>query len=353
MRRAQFTGEREVRIEEIPTPALREGEALIEVQAAGICGSDLHRYRGHDPWGGSVIYPWYGGHEVAGVVVEVAPGVQDINVGQRVAVEPMQLAGCKTCPECLRGESNLCQNRGASPLRRKTVGFAEFDAAAATHLYGFPDQVPFHAAALADVYACAVHALHRIPLFEDESAAIIGCGPIGIALGQLARMAGAKIIMLGKHETALASAQALGAADRVIDISRLDSAESVAELGSRTGTRVVFEAVGGASNESLMLALDAVSPGGTIGILGAFSGDVAVPYRRANSKEITLRWSNGYATWRGQREFAIALRWIVEGKVNAAGLVTHCFGLERISEAFQTADNKRMSQAIKVMIVRE
>jgi 2-desacetyl-2-hydroxyethyl bacteriochlorophyllide A dehydrogenase len=349
MRCARFTGEREVRIEDVPRPQLGEGEALIEVRAAGICGSDLHRYRGHDPWSGSVTYPWRGGHELAGVVVEVAAGVKALRVGQRVAVEPMQLAGCGTCSECLQGESNLCQNRGASPLRRTTTGFAEFDVAAATHLYEFPDQIPFQAAALADVYACAVHALHRIPLSVNETATIIGCGPIGIALGQVARMSGARTIMVGKRQEALASAQALGAADDVVVVSE-SNAEGMAKLGSET--HVVFEAVGGASNESLMLALQAVSPGGTIGILGAFSGDVAVPYRMANRKEITLRWCNGYSTWRGEREFAMALRWIVEGKVNAAGLVTHCFSLDRIAEAFQTADNKRVSRAIKVMIVR-
>src|SRR5262249_15118476 len=220
MQCARFTGEREVRIEEIPAPDLREGEALIEVRAAGICGSDLHRYRGQDPWSGSITYPWRGGHELAGVVVEVAPGVRDIRGGQRVAVEPMQLAGGSLCPECKRGDSHLCQNRSTFPSRRTTVGFAEFDVAAASHLYGFSDRTPFHAAALADVYACAIHALHRIPLLVDETATIIGCGPVGIALGQAARMAGARVIMAGRRQAVLESALALGAADHVLDVSR-------------------------------------------------------------------------------------------------------------------------------------
>jgi threonine dehydrogenase-like Zn-dependent dehydrogenase len=80
-------------------------------------------------------------------------------------------------------------------------------------------------------------------------------------------------------------------------------------------------------------------------------GDVAVPYREANDKEITVRWSNGYASWDGRREIAIALDWLASGRIDGAPLVTHRFPLARIAEAFRTADRKAETGAVKVLVV--
>jgi len=109
--------------------------------------------------------------------------------------------------------------------------------------------------------------------------------------------------------------------------------------------------VGGADSETLQLAVDAVVPGGTITLLGAFAGDVHIPYRKANRKEITLRWSNGYSTWNGAREFRLALDLLASGQVDSAGLITHRFPLCEIAEAFATAEDKSRSNATKVTIV--
>src|SRR5688500_12674821 len=93
MKTAVFYGGRDIRVGEVAVLFPGPGEVLVEVCAAGICGSDLHRYRGHDPWGSIDAGPYRTGHELAGVVVALGPGVEGVAVGQRVGVEPTQLAG--------------------------------------------------------------------------------------------------------------------------------------------------------------------------------------------------------------------------------------------------------------------
>lgn len=350
MRTAIFYGERDIRIEDIPVPRPQQGEVLIEVRASGICGSDLHRYRGHEPWGAKANGPRRHGHEIAGVVKELGPDTNGIEVGQAVAVEPMQLAGCGKCSACLRGDNNLCQQRDQCQLRRVSAGFSEFDIATINHVYPFPEDLSFEVAALADVYACAIHAIHRIPVSAANTVLILGCGPVGFALGQVARLSGAQTIMIGRCDQSLSAAMRLGAADQVINSVTSVVSEELAQRTGKRGTNVVFEAVGGTSSETLELAIDAVSPGGVIGILGAFVGDMQVPYNKANRKEIRLQWCNGYSAWKGRREFQIALDWITEARVNAAPLITHRFDLQEIAKAFETADHKSESGAIKVML---
>ncbi len=113
------------------------------------------------------------GHELAGVVAEVGPGVKHISVGQAVAVEPMQLAGCGGCEACRRGDTNICEQRGFSVVSAWiSAGFSEFDVALGEHVYAVPDGIPPGVAALADVYACAVHAVHRVPVGPQDTVLI-------------------------------------------------------------------------------------------------------------------------------------------------------------------------------------
>jgi threonine dehydrogenase-like Zn-dependent dehydrogenase len=206
-------------------------------------------------------------------------------------------------------------------------------------------------AALADVYACAVHALHRVPVGAGNDVVIIGSGAVGLALGQLARRSGAFVTVVGRRPEALAAAYRLGAADATVDATGGDDlSDRVAAVTSGREVGTVFEAVGGAAGRTVRQAVEVVAPGGVVGILGAFAGDVAVPYRIANRKEVTLRWCNAYATWHGRREFSIALDRLAEGQLDASSLITHRFGLEEIAEAFRVADDRRCSGAIKVMI---
>ena len=352
MRTALFYGGKDIRVEEMPRPEPGPGEVLVRIAAAGICGSDLHPYRGYDPWGGMVTRePRRAGHELAGTITAVGPGVAGLTVGQRVGVEPMHLVGCGQCRFCARGDYHICPTRGRRDGRATwSAGFSEYDLVVAQNCFPLPDHVSFEAASMVDVYACGVHALNRIPLQPFNSVVVIGTGPIGMTAGQVARAAGARqVIMVGRRDELLEFGRSVGAADQVINSSREDVGEAVARLTDGEGAEIVLESVGGEA-DTIGHALAAAAQGGVIGIIGAFRGDVCVPYSLANKKELDIRLCNSYSTWRGVREYKIALDMIAAGRVQANPLITHRFPLEQITDGFAAAADKRSSGALKVVI---
>ena len=352
MRAAVFGGGQDIRVEEIPAPRPKTGQVLVEIRAAGICGSDLHRYRGIDPWGGGGPGPRLAGHELAGVITELGDGVTGLALGQGVAVIPMQLKACERCPPCRRGATNLCLERGrVGGKRLASVGFAELDVASAEHAVPVPVGLPLEIAALADVYACALHALHRVRVTAIDTVLIVGSGSVALALGQILRASGAaRVLLAGRRDAALELAKRCGAADEVINSRRVELASTVAEHTAGSGADAVFEVVGGTTSETLRQGVEALAGGGTLAILGAFEGDVRIPYREANRKEITIRWSNGYSRWQGRSEFALVLDWLATGRLDGTSLITHRFPLKEIGQAFRAADDKAASGAVKVIV---
>ena len=261
----------------------------MHIGAAGICGSDLHPYRGENPWGGGGDGPRRGGHELAGMVAAVGSDVAGLTVGQRVGVEPMHLVGCGQCRYCRRGDYHLCPRRGERRGQPTySAGFSEFDLVVADNVFPLPDSVSLEAASLLDVYACGVHALNRVPLRPFETVVVLGTGPIGMTTGQVARAAGARhVIMVGRRDELLAVAREVGAADAVVNVTREEVGPAVRRLTDGLGAEVVIESVGG-HEATMRAAVEAAAPGAQIGVIGAFIGDVAVAYAEANRKELTV-----------------------------------------------------------------
>jgi threonine dehydrogenase-like Zn-dependent dehydrogenase len=352
MKAALFYGGRDIRVEELPDPTPGPGEVLVRIGAAGVCGSDLHPYRGANPWGSPEPGPRRAGHELAGTVAALGPGVTGLEIGGRVGIEPMHLVGCSRCRQCRRGDYHVCPSRGVrNGQRRGSAGFSELDLVVAENVYPLPDSVGLEAASLLDVYGCGVHAINRVPLRAMEHVCVVGTGPIGLTMGQVARAAGARqVVMVGRRDEPLEFALKVGAADVVVNNTAVASlGEAIADLTGGELCDAVFESVGGTS-DTMAQAVEAAAFGGRIGIIGAFWGDVAVAYRAANLKELDVLWCNSYSTWHGQREFQIALDLVAEGRVQAEPLISHRFPLREIARAFEAADDKRSSGAVKVIV---
>lgn len=353
MRAALFYGGRDIRVEELPDPTPGPSEVLVGIKAAGVCGSDLHPYRGADPWGSPAsVGPRRAGHELSGVVAALGAGISHIEVGQRVGIEPMHLVGCGRCRQCRRGDYHVCPTRGmVNGQRRGSAGFSELDLVVADNIYPLPDSVSLDVASLLDVYGCGVHAINRMPLRSSEYVCVVGTGPIGLTMGQVARAAGAKrVIMIGRRDEPLQFALDVGAADAVINNTRtVKLSEAVADLTDGDLCDAVFETVGG-TEDTLGQSVEVAAYGGRVGIIGAFWGNVAVAYRSANRKELDVRWCNSYSTWHGKREFQIALDMVADGRVQAEPLISHRYPLTEIAAAFQAADDKRGSGAVKVVV---
>jgi threonine dehydrogenase-like Zn-dependent dehydrogenase len=351
MRAALFCGGHDIRVGDVPDPEPGQGEVVVRVCAAGICGSDLHGYR--DPQRGAPLagHPRTAGHELAGHIAALGPGVSGLAAGQRVGVEPRHLVRCGRCRWCRRGDTQLCPQLGMVGDRRvHSTGFAEYSLESAAHCYPLPDALPMEVAAILDVYAVAVHAVHRVPASPAETAVVLGTGPIGLATAQVARAAGAgHVIVVGRRAGPLRVARQIGC-DATVNAAEEDVPSAVRALTGGGGAEVVFEAVGGQA-ETLGQAIETAGRGARIAIVGAFTGKQFLDPRLCMRKELSLHWVWSYGLWDGVPEFQIALDLLASGRVDAAPLITHRFPLEQIGAAFAAADDKRVSDAIKVLVL--
>jgi 2-desacetyl-2-hydroxyethyl bacteriochlorophyllide A dehydrogenase len=349
MKAVRFYGGDDLRVESLPIPAPGPGDVLIRVRAAGICGSDLLGYRGLGPWQHSAADPQESGHELAGEVVALGEGTTGPAVGSRVAVEPKHLRSCGTCVQCTAGWPHLCSERGIVMGQRvASHGFSTFDTCPAANAHVIPDGISFDEAAIVDCYACAVHALNRVRPPVASHVVVIGCGAIGLAMAQVARAAGYEVTLLGTHAAALELAERSEAADRTVLISRDDviGAEKI-EYGHTASA--VFEASGSATR-ALDRAIAWVAPAGSVCVMSAFGQLTSFDPQPALDKEVSITWSNSYSISGRQPEFEAALTMLASGRIAAMPLITHRYPLSEIKEAFEVANEKDKSHAVKVII---
>jgi 2-desacetyl-2-hydroxyethyl bacteriochlorophyllide A dehydrogenase len=350
MKAAMFYGGKDIRVEEVPDPVPGTGEVLIQVKAAGVCGSDLHGYRvrQEEPW---FPYPFMSGHELAGVVAGVGPGVTKVKVGDRVGIEPLHLIGCGTCRWCRQGFYEACPTRGqVDGVRRHSSGFAELDVAPETNVYPLPDDLSLEAAGILDVYACGVHVAHRVAVFPSYNVAVVGAGPIGLSAAEAYKALGARqVIVIDIVDDALEVAKQV-AADQVINSAQVDPVEALNDLTDGEGADIVIEAVGGRA-PTFANDVHMVARNGTLGIIGMYTQPQTLDSAEAMRKQMQITWINSYGAWKGVPEFKIAMDMMESGRFHPLDIITHRFPLDEIGDAFAAADNKSESGAIKVLVI--
>jgi 2-desacetyl-2-hydroxyethyl bacteriochlorophyllide A dehydrogenase len=232
----------------------------------------------------------------------------------------------------------------------QSSGFSEFDVAPVENVYPLPESVSFEAAALLDVYAVAVHGVHRVPIRPLDTVVVVGTGAVGLTQGQVARTVGARqVVLIGRRAEALTVARACGAADAVIDTSSQDPLRAIQELTDGAGADVVFESSGG--RDAIQLCVDLAGFGGRVGVVGLYAQREPIDTGTAMRKELDVSWVNSYSTWDGRREYAIALDLLASGRVDAGALITHRVSLDRVAEGFASAYDKADSRATKVMVL--
>jgi threonine dehydrogenase-like Zn-dependent dehydrogenase len=351
MRAAILYGGRDIRVENRPLPRLHEDEVLVRVRSAGICGSDLLGYHGTGPWQPPPGVGIEEGHELAGEIADVGSAVRRLAVGQRVAVQPEHLISCGDCRECTLGRPHLCGRLGM--LRgapHHSHGFSEYDAVLASHVRPIPASLSLDAAAIADCFGVAIHAIHRVGGVEGQTVAVIGCGTIGLCVGQAAHALGAeRVLMIGDKVGVLHIAMRIRAADDIIHLPQDDLCAIVPALTGGAGPAVVFEAVG-RSGATLDQSLRLVAPGGKVCVVGTFTASPVFSPDVAYAKEATILWSNSYGLDGTSSEFDQTLELMASGRLDAEAVITHRYPLERIAEAFAACDDKARSHAIKVLV---
>lgn len=329
MKVASGIGNIELRDINEPTPA--PTEVKIKVQAAGICGTDLHIYKDEFRSRPPVVL----GHEVAGEIVEVGGQVSDISPGMRVTTETYY-ATCGECMYCRRGQTNLCLNR-LSIGSGVNGGFTQYVVVPATNIHALPDNVDFEAGALTEPLACVVHGvLDRNTVTPGDVAVIAGPGAIGLLTLQAVKAAGATVVMLGTDadERRLNLARDLGA-DYTLNVQQ-DSPDSlIARITQEgLGADVVYECSGAGPAAAQLLQL--VRRRGRYVQIGLFGKAISWDLDQVCYKELVVTGSNASVPSAWDK----ALKLLAAGTVKTKPLITDSFPVTEWERAFQTFEAK-------------
>jgi L-iditol 2-dehydrogenase len=313
---ARLHGSGDIRLADEPVPVPDAGHRLVRVTAVGLCGSDLHWFTEGGIGDARLERPLVVGHESAGVI-EGGP-----DHGRRVAIDPA--IPCERCETCRSGRRNLCPTVRFAGHGSVDGALREFLTWPAALLHPVPDTVSDVDAALLEPLGVAVHAMDLGHLRIGARVAVIGCGPIGLLLVQLARSAGAgTVIATDPLEHRVAAARRYGADV----VHRSGTAVAVHDVDAD----VVFEVAG--NDTAVEAALTAARPGGRVVLVGIPDEDrTSFPASVARRKGLTLALSR-----RMNDVYPRALQLVEQGRVDVSSLVTHRFPLQRVADAFYTA----------------
>jgi L-iditol 2-dehydrogenase len=326
MKVARLHGVGDIRLTDEDEPSLSAGESLVRVTAVGICGSDLHWFLDGSIGDAELSQPLVLGHEFAGLI---EGGPDD---GRRVAVDPAR--PCGKCEPCLEGNSNLCPLVRFAGHGSNDGGLRELLAWPTALLHPVPDGLGDTDAAMLEPLGVAMHAHDLGKPQVGGVVAVIGCGPIGLCLVQLARVAGAASIVAVEPLSHRREAAAAMGADVVLDAAGVDVHAALAEATGGRGVDVAFEVAG--NDAGVALAVEAAKPGGRVilvGIPGQHS--TSFPASVARRKGLTIKLSR-----RMKDMYPRAIRVADKGLVDLPPLVTHRFPLENVEEAFRAASDR-------------
>ncbi len=291
---ARLYGPRDIRIDEVPEPpSPGPGEVLLEVAAVGVCGSDLHTYEDGRIGATTVESPLVLGHEFAGRVLAVGPDASDgldqpLLPGQRVAVDPA--TPCWRCEMCEAGHPNLCRRLHFCGLWPDDGALQQRMIVSARSCFPLPDALSDVEGALLEPLGIGIHAVDLAKLKIARSVGVLGCGPIGLMIIKLARLAGADpIYAFDLLPWRVEKAKAWGASDAFL-VEESDPGVAVAELTAGRGVDVAFEAAW--ADQSVQQAADMARLGGRVVLVG-IPGDDRLEMRHsvARRKGLTIMMS--------------------------------------------------------------
>ncbi len=348
MKAAVLFGEGDLRlVDDYPVPRPGADEVLIKVDACAICGTDpkilAHGWPHQPPYGEFVF-----GHEYAGVVAALGAGVTELDVGDRVAVEPHK--GCGFCDNCRDGLYTICLNYGDIPKGHRHYGFtanggyAEYACNHKNTVYRVPRNMSLVEATLITTAATSLYGIRRVGGIQaGENVVVSGPGPIGLMAVVMARLLGAaKVILTGTRAERLALGRTLGA-DFTVDVRDGDAAQQIMELTAGIGADVVIECAG--AEQAAVDAILSARKGGRVAFVGMYSAPVPLDVNRIVQCNIAVAGAKA----EGERSLAQAASLLGCRDVDVAPLITHQFPLTQIDEAFETAE-RRLGGALKVVV---
>lgn len=313
---------------------MKEGNALLRVRRVGICGTDLHAFKGNQPF---FSYPRILGHELGTEVLETTGDEKKFKAGDRVVIIPY--VNCQRCVACQAGKSNCCQHIAVLGVH-VDGGMQEIISVPSRLLLPAQD-LSLEEAAIVEPLSIGGHALRRAQTKKDEIVVILGCGPIGMAMIQLAKYLGAIVVAVDVNDYRLTKAKENFGADAVINA--MDT--PIDRLKQFTGgelAHTVFDATG--SKQAIEKGIEYMRHGGKFILVGLFKGDLTFHHPSLHAKETTLMSSRNATN----EDFEFVMKVLHEKKFNTEAYITKKVSYESILTDFDQWSSPD-SKEIKVM----
>ncbi len=343
MKAALYKGPNKICIENIPIPEPKDNEVQVKVHSTGICGTDLHLYKGYNVGTFSAPLNMVFGHEFGGVITKTGKNVPAVyKIGQRVVVEPN--IGCGQCKTCLAGYYVQCEKGQSIIGIHRNGGFAEYAVAPHEKIFLLPDNITMKSASVLEPFAICVYGIINAPVLPGDTVLVMGPGVAGLHFTMLAKACGAaRVILSGPNQARLNLGRKIGA-DVIINVKKKDLIEEIMKETEGEGANYIFEAAG--VQTTLENMTRAAANKAKICIYG-------IPVKPVNNinfseyllKDLTLVTASG-----AQNTFTRAIKIISSGIVNLENVITHTFPLDEIEKAFEFVE-KRLDGVAKASIM--
>ncbi len=320
-------------VRDIDVPPVGQGEVLIRVCVAGVCGSDLHTYRGVHPFRKPPVVL---GHELCGTVEDIGAQVQGFSKGQRVTVEPQRT--CGECALCVEGRYNICPNKVVPGVGGWVGSMAEFFVAPASRTYPLDDGIDDVAGAVVEPLAVGVHAVRRAGEVHGKRVVVIGCGTIGLCALAAARLLGASRVDVSDVLPFKLEAAAEMGASKAVDVRESSLPE---QLEGEADVVIIAAEHPRVIDEAMQIC----RRGGTVVGVALFGEPLAFNANQAVTGERELRGSMIYRS----EDYRTVLQWLREGAIDLSHMVTHWMPLAEAARALEMMD-KVEGNPIKILL---
>lgn len=337
MKQAVMTEPGKIEFNDVDRPVPADNQALVQTLRIGVCGSDIHVFHGLHPY---TSYPVVQGHEASGVVVEVGAGVKSLAVGDKVTFMPQ--VTCGECYPCRHGMYHICETLAVMGFQ--TGGVAqEYFALDEEFILKLPEDISLDHAAMIEPVAVAVHALSRGGDIKDKNVLVLGAGPIGNLVAQVARASGAGRAMItdiSKYK--LEKARACGI-EHTIDTSVEDLDAAISRAFGPDRADLILECVG--AQPTIDQAVENARKGTTIVIVGVFGDKPHVDIGLVQDRELKLVGTLMYQ----KADYERAIELLARGKLSLDEMITHHFHFADYLKAYETIEAAG-GDIMKVMI---
>lgn len=341
MKSVVVTQPHQYEIREVPVPEPGDGEVQIRMMAAGVCGSDIHIFRGENP---NSRYPLIPGHENVGIVTAVGRNVTTVKVGDHVVID--YVIRCGTCYQCTHGRGNVCEHvlvRGSGT----DGGWREYWCVEESYVYRIADSIPWADAALIEPLTIGEHSTSRARICEDDTVLIFGTGTIGTIIAQACRLKGAKTIICCDISDSSLERSRLFGADYAINSRTQDMAAEVQRITEGHGCTVCFDAASFPGSLTMVLQPGIVCNAGRVVPMGFCTVPEQITQQMINGRELDI-----IGTRMSLNQWVPTAQKLAEGRYRTEGLATTFIPFEEIGRVFDLIEHPT-EEAKKMVILFE